>query len=134
MGELMKVLVCGGRLFSDKKLFDDWTNNFFINCFPWPDVIISGGARGADSLAIEWAEKNNVPCAIYKPKWHTDANYRPWAGLERNSKMLELQPDIVIAWPGEKGTMDTVTKAKQKNIKVIFPMDTISDIVDKNET
>jgi len=32
-------------------------------------VLINGGGKGADKLALNWAVKNNIPFIIFKADW-----------------------------------------------------------------
>lgn len=81
-----------------------------------PSVVIQGGARGADALAAKWADHNGVPLVTYPPLWSRGRK----AGPERNAFMLmDSRPDLVIAFPGGRGTADMVSRAKAAGIEVI---------------
>lgn len=80
-------------------------------------TIIAGGADGADSLAASWAAVENVNYKEYKADWY---QYGKAAGPIRNKRMLEEgKPDLVIAFPGGKGTANMVALAKGAGIEVI---------------
>lgn len=74
--------------------------------------------RGADKLAWEWAGARGRERLPYPAMWK---QYGPSAGPRRNAQMLSGNPDIalVIAFPGENGTEDMMTKARATGIKVI---------------
>lgn len=111
----MIVLVCGGRKFYDKVLFR-YTMGLIHTETPIT-LIIHGGAIGADMLANYWAKAMGIPVKEYPADWNT---YRRSAGPIRNSQMLkEGKPDLVVAFPGGKGTADMVKKAKKANMKLI---------------
>lgn len=61
----MKIAVVGSRTFSDNDLLSSILNKFDKKII----TIISGGAAGADKLAENWADKNNVKKIICKPDW-----------------------------------------------------------------
>lgn len=106
-----RVLVCGGRD------FDDYAFVASVLDFYDPDTVIHGAARGADSLAHRWAQNRCVPVESYPANWHRDGKA---AGPIRNVKMLaEGKPDVVIAFPGGKGTEHMVKIAKAKGIQVL---------------
>lgn len=108
-----RVLVCGGRDFSDRRELFDTLNHVY----PPPTTIIEGGARGADRLAREWAETKGIPVETYMANW--DAHGKQ-AGYLRNRRMLdEGKPDRVIAFPGGKGTRMMVTIARNANVHVM---------------
>ena len=114
----MRVLVCGGRNYTDKdhvgavlgKLHDSGDGDNI-------DVIIHGGAAGADRLAGEWAYWMGITQQQYEADWDTHGSF---AGPIRNKRMLdEGKPDLVIAFPGGRGTADMVKKARKAGVKVI---------------
>ncbi len=109
----MKVLVCGGRKYEDRKrvydVLNEWENSQEIT------LLIEGGAPGADTLARDWARLNGVHVAEVKADW---TSWGMKAGPMRNTAMLLLQPDFVIAFPGGTGTADMVRKAKKAGINV----------------
>lgn len=113
----MRLLVCGGRDFSDEKALREWMNEAVgAN----RDVtIIHGGARGADRLAGEIAAKAGVKVLVFPAKW--DEHGRR-AGPVRNQQMLdEGKPDLVLAAPGGAGTADMIRRAKAAGIEVLEP-------------
>ena len=78
--------------------------------------LIHGAARGADSLAGEWASTRAVPVKIFPADWQTHGRS---AGHIRNAQMLrEGKPDLVVAFPGGRGTADMVAKANAAGITV----------------
>lgn len=110
----MRVLVCGGRDYTDKAFL--W--NLLDGLGP-PEVseIISGMAPGADSFAAEWAERFGFRLHKFPADWKTHGRA---AGPIRNQQMIdEGRPDLVVAFPGGKGTADMIRRAKKSNIKVI---------------
>lgn len=110
----MKVLVCGGREFDDATLLDSVLDNFHKGYRI--TVLIEGGARGADSLAREWAFKRGVHCATMPALWNT---YRKKAGPIRNGHMLLLGPVVVFAFPGGNGTENMVSQARVAGVEVL---------------
>lgn len=112
----MKILVCGGRDFARKGLLKRCLTmahgKYNITC------VVHGGCKGADELAKDWAISNNIEHKEYTADWN---KFGPRAGPIRNAQMLDDNTDIelVIAFPGGRGTLDMITKARTKNIKVI---------------
>lgn len=110
----MKVLVTGGRDFNDQyRAFaelDEFNREIGI------DLIIQGGAKGADQQARLWACANKRPCATFHAHWQTLGKA---AGVIRNEWMLEfIKPDIVIAFPGGRGTSHMIETARKAGINV----------------
>lgn len=110
----MRILVCGGRDYNNRiKLFeilDLWHRDY-------PKlVIIQGGARGADSLAGEWAKDRGVPQEIFPANWDL---YGKSAGFKRNRQMLEEgRPNLVLAFAGGRGTAMMVDIAEKAGVSV----------------
>lgn len=113
----MRVLVCGGRDYSDKHhVF--FALNRLHNERP-VKVIIHGCASGADRLAGEWAAWWGLSEMRFYPEW---GKHGRAAGPIRNREMLdEGKPDLVVAFPGGKGTANMVKQARERGVRVIEP-------------
>jgi hypothetical protein len=126
----VRALVCGGRdytnwpffsatlgrLLSDYYVYNPTVNAPYGN-WCWDLVIISGKAPGADTMAEQWALLNYVSAEIYPADWESHGKR---AGYLRNKQMLEEgHPDLVIAFPGGKGTAMMVRLAKDAGVNVI---------------
>lgn len=109
----MRVLVCGGRDYNEVNTIEEVLKQHVQP----EDTIIQGGARGADINAKIYAKNNNIAFETYEADWNT---YGKNAGYIRNKTMLtEGKPDLVIAFPGGKGTAMMVKLAKETKVKVI---------------
>lgn len=81
-------------------------------------MLIHGAARGADTLAAEWAAARGVTAEAYPANW--DLHGRS-AGPIRNRRMLRKgKPDVVIAFPGGAGTADMIRQAKAAGVPGIL--------------
>lgn len=74
------------------------------------DEIISGGAKGADTLAERFAKEREYETLIFSADWKTHGKA---AGFIRN-KQIVVACDMVLAfWDGKsKGTQHTIVLAK----------------------
>jgi hypothetical protein len=110
----MRVLVCGGRDFADREvLFATLTA---LHAAAPITLLVHGAAKGADRLAGEWAEAVGIPVAAFPADWK---RYRGAAGPKRNKQMLvEGKPDLVVAFPGGKGTGNMVGQAEAAGVLV----------------
>lgn len=111
----MRVLVCGGRDFSDTALvyrtLDEFARADHVDC------IIEGDAPGVDRIAGYWAKKRRVDLRLFPAEWHKHGRA---AGPIRNQKMIDVgKPDIVLAFPGGDGTADMVSRARAAKIDLI---------------
>jgi len=64
--------------------------------------IVSGTARGVDSLGEQYALENNIPIKKFPANWD---KYGKSAGYRRNAEMAEYADSAIILWDGvSKGT------------------------------
>jgi hypothetical protein len=111
----MRVLVCGGRDYHDTqrvyRALDQLHKREPIG------VVIEGDAPGPDRIAGYWARKKRIDNLKFPADWET---YGKAAGPVRNKKMLdEGKPDLVVAFPGGRGTADMVQRARSAGVEVI---------------
>ena len=112
----MRVLVCGGRTFADKAHMISCMDAVHSTEGPITQLI-HGGANGADTMSGEWARTRNVPVKVYHADWRKHGNS---AGPKRNQLMLiDGKPDLVVAFPGGKGTAHMVRIAKAAGVTVM---------------
>ncbi len=110
----MKLLVCGGRYFSDANSLQRVLD--LLHSANPIHAVISGAAPGADSLAHRWAQDHHIKSERYPALWGL---YKRAAGPIRNAQMIkEGQPDAVVAFPGQAGTKDMVAKALAAGLPV----------------
>jgi len=106
---LNKIIgVVGSRDFEDyelmKKVLDEIS----------PDVIVSGGARGADRLGARYAKERGLKLLEFIPNWDL---WGKRAGFMRNTQIVEASDMIVAFWDGKSnGTRDSINKAKKRNM------------------
>lgn len=118
----MKIaIVCGGRTFKDIAVVRQAIAD------EAPNLIIEGGAKGADSLARLVAIEQGIQII------EIPANWEKWgrsAGPQRNNLMITVAQIIareydseivVIAMPGGTGTNHMVTAARNLCIRVNEP-------------
>lgn len=110
----LRVLVCGGRDYHDAghifETLDNLHSERGIVC------VIEGGALGADEWAAMWAEMTETPRQRFKANWSLGRK----AGPIRNQRMIdEGKPDLVVAFPGGRGTADMVKRAKAAGLDLI---------------
>ena len=112
----MRVLVCGRRDYNDS---DRIFNTLYqIDADRGPiKCVIHGCATGADTQGRVWAQHHERNHAPFRADWNAHGKA---AGPLRNARMLaEGKPDLVIAFPGGRGTADMVRRAKAASVEVI---------------
>lgn len=77
------------------------------------DAVISGGARGIDRLAEEYADLHRLSKYIVRPRYDL---YGRAAPLKRNEQMVEMADAVLIIWDGRsKGTEHILKYTKKMN-------------------
>ena len=114
----MNIGIVGGRDFKDYDLLKEKLVEFIGVNNITVDAIVSGGAKGTDTLAEKFAEDTGVQMVVFKPEFD---RYGRRAALERNTLIID-HSDIVFAfWDGKsKGTLDSITKAKKMEKKLFI--------------
>lgn len=119
----MIVLVTGGRKYNDLEVVFDSIARLHSEI--GIDLLIHGQATGADTLAGKVCKEIGIDVVECPANW---TKYNKAAGVIRNKKMLEYFPniDLVLAFPGENGTANMISQAKEKSIDVIYAIDLTS--------
>lgn len=115
--ETYRVIVAGGRLFDDYDFMDEKLQVLLKEKLKTHNVIIvSGGAKGADTLGERWAEAHGVKCIRYPALWEVHGKR---AGFIRNQEMAD-NADALVAFPVNQsnGTRDMIFRARRLGLKV----------------
>lgn len=135
----MRVLVCGGRDYRDEEAAFATLDQ--VHAEQPITLIIEGGQRtyengklvgGADLWGCRWTYRAGIGGLRFDADWsdlsHPDAliktrrngtRYDARAGFRRNQRMIdEGKPDLVVAFPGGKGTADMVARARKAGIEI----------------
>lgn len=117
-----RILVCGGRNYDNRTHFFRFMDRVLEAVGGTGEsprrnvVIIHGAARGADSLANDYATERGLRVVSYPADWKTHGRA---AGPIRNKKMLTSeQPDVIIAFEGGDGTADMIRIGKKAGVPV----------------
>jgi hypothetical protein len=82
---------------------------------PLRSLVIHGGAKGADTEAGIIATSLGHDVQMVRAEWD---KYGKSAGYKRNKKMIEMQPDLVLAFSnGSRGTQHTINLARAAGIE-----------------
>lgn len=123
----MRVLVSGGRAFEPDDVVYRKLDRIHAET---PIALLVNGwcPTGADKHARDWCLVRKVACLSDPADWD---RYDKAAGPIRNQKMLrDWKPDLVVAFPGNRGTANMVRLAKDAGVRVIeYPATT-----DKEDT
>ena len=117
--EACKVIIAGGRDFDDYNYMSSELTELFENSAYFKGItikIISGMAKGADSLAIRYADEHKLTKVLFPANWKS---YPRIAGFLRNEDMLSIATHLIAFWDGKSsGTKDMIDIAQEKGIPV----------------
>ncbi len=107
----MKLLIAGSRSIE----------NFDLSEYIPPEttLIISGGAKGIDTIAEEYATKHKISKLILYPNYRLFGKAAP---LKRNEEMVAIADEVLIIWDGvSNGTNYTIKYAEKcdKPVRVV---------------
>ncbi|MCL2722118.1 MAG: DUF2493 domain-containing protein [Treponema sp.] len=108
----MKLAIIGSRTIENLNL-DEYIKEK-------PDVVISGGAKGVDTIAWKWALENHIEIIVHRPDYNLHGK---WAALKRNDIIINEADKIIAFWNGKStGTKYVIEKAKKlnKHVEIIF--------------
>lgn len=130
----MKVIIAGDRTCIDYSLLEKAVqkSNFDIT------EVVSGGARGVDSLGESFAKVKQLPCKIFKADWKNikqpgavvKSRQNPWnkkqekynanAGFFRNEEMAQYADALIALQPNgpSNGTQNMIKLAKKYNLEI----------------
>lgn len=112
----MRVGIVGSRFFTNYELFKKIVleSGFEITS------VVSGGARGVDTLAKKYAKELNLPLFEFYPDYLIFGSKAP---LVRNKEIVN-NSDKLIAIPtyGSRGTWNTIRHAKARKIPIFVKL------------
>lgn len=107
----MKIAIIGSRTFNDYQFLKETLSEYKDI-----DIIVSGGATGADSLSERYAKENNIQTLIFKPNWD---KYGKRAGYLRNIEIVDNSDLVIAFWDGKsQGTKHSLQYAKKQGVPV----------------
>lgn len=113
----MRIAIIGSRGFNDYDKLEK-TLNEYLDKEDKVSMIVSGGARGADSLGERWAKENGIETLIFLPDWNKHGKS---AGYIRNKDIIENSDLVIAFWDGvSKGTKHSIDIARSSGKEVII--------------
>ena len=112
-----KVIIAGSRGFSNYKLLREQCNKFLREKRKTSNIIVvSGHARGADTLGEKYAQDEGFTLEIYPAQWK---KFGKRAGYRRNEQMAEVADALIAFWDGSsRGTKHMIDIMNEKNLLV----------------
>jgi hypothetical protein len=116
----MKLAVVGSRDFKDEYLFKYWLEKYL---FRFDNLeIVSGGAKGADTMAENFAAYHGLKLKVFPALWSVHGKS---AGFKRNADIWDYADMGIAFWDGEsKGTKHSLELASErmKYLQVVWFM------------
>lgn len=113
----MKTIVAGSRSIKKYEVVEKLINESLKNGLVITELV-SGGAKGVDTLGETWALKNGVSIQRFLAEWE---KYGISAGHIRNRKMGDYADAVIGIWDGKsRGTKGMIDYARQKGLKVFL--------------
>lgn len=115
--ENFKVIIAGSRGFSNYKLLREKCNEYLREKRKdYNIIIISGGARGADTLGEKYAQDEGFSLEVFPANWN---KFGKSAGFRRNEQMAEVADALIAFWDGKShGTKHMIEIMENKNLLV----------------
>lgn len=111
----MKVIIAGGRDFNDYELLRTSCDKI-LSSVEGEIEIISGTAKGTDSLGIQYAKERGYKLKEFPADW--DAHGKA-AGYIRNKQMAEYAEALIAFYDGtSKGSGHMIELAKSAGLKI----------------
>lgn len=105
---IMKVAVIGSRGIKLDNLGDYLPDDL--------TEIVSGGAKGVDTTAREYATEHGIKLTEFLPEYN---RYKRGAPLKRNIQIAEYADKVLAFWDGKsRGTKFVIDYCKNSNIPV----------------
>lgn len=112
----MKMVIAGSRLFDDRNPV--WVSFVFeqieaLELTPQITEVVSGKARGVDTIGELWAKKHGIPVVGFPADWNREGKA---AGLLRNLDMANYADGLIAIWDGQsRGTKHMIKAMKDRN-------------------
>lgn len=112
---MIRLAIIGSRTFNNYSLLKD-------SLEPYKEkitLVVSGGAKGADSLGERWAYENKIETLVFLPDWD---KHKKAAGFIRNEDIIKNSDCCIAFWDEKsKGTAHSISLCEKydKPYKII---------------
>ena len=111
----MKTIIAGGRTITSPKVVSRAIKSAIASGFDVTEVV-TGGARGVDSIAHRMASAGGLVTRVFPADWDVHGKA---AGPIRNRQMAEYADALIAVWDGEsQGTGNMIDEAKARGLEV----------------
>ncbi len=117
------LLIVGSRSINDYLFVKNYLNNLIRSRYHDKSiVVVSGGAKGVDSLAERWADENCYQKIIMPADWDEHGKLAGYIRNEQMHKFVSTKTNrlVVAFWDGKsKGTAHSFCLAKKYNNELV---------------
>ncbi len=111
----MKIAIVGSRELGNISFAEELERHITLHSC---DAIISGGAKGIDSLAAQYARQHELELIEFRPDYAKNGR---GATFIRNREIVDNSDMVVAFWNGtSKGTKYTIDYANKKGVKTLI--------------
>ena len=104
----MRIAAIGSRTFTNRSLAEHWLYQYLKT---QNDVVVSGGAKGADKICASVAASRGYQVVEHIPDWD---KYGKRAGFLRNEDIIKDSDFVLCFWDGiSKGSANSLSIAKR---------------------
>ena len=113
-----KLIIAGSRHYRDYDLIENIIDMCLVQLNnPEITEIVSGMAKGIDTLGIEYANKHNIKVKEFPANWEVEGKA---AGYKRNERMAKYGDMLIAIWDGEsRGTKHMIDIAVNNKLPTI---------------
>lgn len=111
----MKLIIAGSRSLSSA-MYVDLIDSLILEYGLKPTEIVSGCAKGIDTLGEIWARENSIPIKKFPADWDT---FGKSAGPRRNQQMADYANGLLVIYtPNSVGSLDMIGRARANKLTV----------------
>ncbi len=113
---MKRIIIAGSREYAGWRLVDSAIRRSGIEINPEEDIIVSGAARGIDTVGEVWAEDMGMPVVRFPAQWEALGRS---AGSKRNKEMADYADALIAIWDGYSvGTKHMIQTAQDQGLEV----------------
>ena len=113
---MKRIIIAGSRDWGNWRLVDKAVKRSGIEINLEEDVIVSGAARGVDTVGEVWAEDMGLPVVQFPAYWERHGKS---AGHKRNKEMANYADALIAIWDGRSaGTRNMIETAQDHGLEV----------------
>lgn len=125
----IRCIIAGSRTITDYGLICAAIKESGFNIFE----VVSGKAKGVDSMGERWAKENGILTKEFPAKWNDLTHpkallkrnsqgklYDARAGFRRNQDMADYATHLIAITTGSSGTEDMIERAKKENLTIFI--------------